>query len=115
MIMRQGLDLARVALERAVRQRFELIVIDEFGSLELAGGGIRQEAIDAWNSGRDVLLVARAKIADEVVRVLGRPPDLRVVPEAPPVAREYAIDGVSAAAALVRGYERPALLALTRA
>lgn len=114
-IMRQGLDLARSALERAVRQRFQLIVVDEFGPLELAGGGIRQEAVDAWNSGRDVLLVAGAKIVDEVVRTLGRPPDLRIVPEAPPVEREYAIEGMAAAAALVCGHERPALLALARA
>ena len=114
-IMRQGLDLARTAIERAVRQRFDLIIIDEFGRLELAGGGVRQEAVDAWNSGRDVLLVARDWIADDVVRVLGRPPDLRVVPEAPPVAHARAFDCLLASAALARVYERPALLALARA
>lgn len=115
LIMRQGLDLARSALERAIRQRFDLIVVDEFGPLELAGGGIRQEALDAWDSGRDVLLVARSKIADEVVRTLGRPPDLRIVPEAPSVKREYALEGLTAAAAVARAYERPALHALARA
>jgi len=114
-IMRQGLDLARSALEHAVRQRFDLIVVDEFGPLELAGGGIRQEAVDAWNSGRDVLLVAWAAIADEAIRALGRAPDLRIVPEAPPIEREYAIDGLAAGAALARGHKRPALLALARA
>jgi nucleoside-triphosphatase THEP1 len=113
-IMRQGLDLARGALEQAVRQRFDLIVVDEFGPLELAGGGIRQEAVDIWNSGRDVLLVARSAIADEAVRALGRAPDLRIVPEAPPVERD-AIDSLAAGAALVRVHDRPALLALSRA
>ena len=114
-IMRQGLDLARAALEQAIRQRFDLIVVDEFGPLELAGGGIRQEATDAWTSGRDVLLVARAAVADEAIRALGRPPDLRMVPEAPPIGRGYAIDGLTAGIALVRGHERPALVALARA
>ncbi|HUS82250.1 MAG TPA: nucleoside-triphosphatase, partial [Dehalococcoidia bacterium] len=94
-IMRPGLDLARAALERAVRQRFELIVVDEFGPLELAGGGIRQEAVDAWNCGREVLLVVRAGIVDEVVRALGRPPDLRVVPEARPLERQHSADPVA--------------------
>ena len=111
--MRPGLDLARAALERALRQRFDLIVVDEFGTLELAGGGIRQEAADAWNSGRDVLLVARASIADDVVRALGRSPDLRIVPEAPSIDRERAVRGP--AFALAREYEKPALLALARA
>jgi len=114
-IVRQGLDLAREALERALRQRFDLIVVDEVGPLELAGGGIRQEAVDAWNSGRDVLLVVRSAIVDEAVSALGRAPDLRIVPEAPPVERERAIDSLAAGAALVRGHERPALLALARA
>jgi len=59
--------------------------------------------------------VARDWIADDVVRVLGRPPDLRVVLEAPPVTRAHAFDGLQASAALARVYERPALLALARA
>lgn len=113
-IVREGLDLAREALERAVRQRFDVIVVDEFGPLELAGGGIRQEAVDAWNSGRDVVLVARSGIADEVISALGRAPDLRVVPEAPPVERGQVIDSLATGAALVRGHERRALLSLAR-
>lgn len=114
-IKREGLDVARCALENAVRQRFDLIVVDEFGPLELAGGGIRQEAMDAWDCGRDVLLVARSAIADEVVSVLGRAPDLRVVPEAPPIEQQDAVRSLATSAALARAQGRPALLALARA
>ncbi|MGA2286599.1 MAG: nucleoside-triphosphatase [Dehalococcoidia bacterium] len=114
-IFREGLDLARAALERAVRQPFDLIVIDEFGPLELAGGGICQEAVEAWNSGRDVLLVAPSKIADEAVDALGRPPDVRIVPEAMPI-EAVAVDDVSSPPSkLAYCCRRPALLALSRA
>ena len=111
-IMREGLDLSREALQRAIRQPFDLIVVDEFGPLELAGGGIREEAIDAWNSGRDVVLVARSSIADEAIRALGRPPDLRIVPEAPPVERASVIENLAAGAILIRTHARPALVAV---
>ena len=114
MIMREGLDVARSALEQAVRQTFDLIVVDEFGPLELAGGGIREEAVDAWNSGRDVLLVARTSVADEVIHALDRPPDLRIVPEASPVVRERSLERVACGPAFAQR-ARPVLLALTRA
>jgi nucleoside-triphosphatase THEP1 len=113
MIMREGLDVARSALEQAVRQTFDLIVVDEFGPLELAGGGIREEAVDAWNSGLDVLLVARTSVADEVIHALDRPPDLRIVPEASPVVRQRSLERVACGPAAQRA--RPVLLALTRA
>ncbi len=112
-ITREGLDLARSALEQAVRKAFDLIVVDEFGPLELAGGGIREQAVDAWNSGRDVLLVARTSIADEVIQALGRPPDLRIVPETP-VIRERPLEKVACGRASAQT-ARPALLALARA
>ena len=113
-ILREGLDLARAALERAVRQRYDLIVVDEFGPLELAGGGICQEAVDAWNSGRDVIVVTRSMIADDAVRALGKPPDVRVVPEGTPMEREPAVRSLVAASALISGQRQPALLALSR-
>jgi nucleoside-triphosphatase THEP1 len=112
-IMRPGLDLARSALERAIRQGFELIVIDEFGPLELAGGGIRDEAVDAWHSGRDVLLVARTRIVEDVVRALGRPPDVRIVPEAPPLGHQDTAPRSPRPAAYGRTCRRTALLTLT--
>lgn len=110
-IRREGLDLARAALERAVRQPFDLIVIDEFGPLELAGGGICQEAVEAWNSGRDVLLVARSQIAEEAVDALGRPPDVRIMPEAPSVEILSFGDSQPASSRLSYCCRRPALLA----
>jgi nucleoside-triphosphatase THEP1 len=114
-LLREGLDLARAALERAVRQPFDLIVIDEFGPLELAGGGIREEAVEAWNSGRDVVLVAPSKIADEAVDALGRPPDVRIVPEAMPMRALPVDEGSSRGSELAYCCRRPALLALARA
>ena len=83
LLLRQGLDFARAALEEALRQPTDLIVVDEFGPLELAGGGLRQETEDVWRSGRDVLLVVRESIAEEAMRALGQPPDLRMVPHIP--------------------------------
>ncbi len=115
-ILRPGLDLARAALERAVRQPFDLIVIDEFGPLELAGGGICQEAVEAWNSGRDVVLVARSKIADEAVDALGRPPDVRIVPEAAPMDSTTEMESLpSPGPELAYCCRRPALLEVARA
>jgi nucleoside-triphosphatase THEP1 len=113
-MVRQGLDLARQALEWAIRHPCDLIVVDEFGPLELAGGGIREQAIDAWNSGRDVLLVVRSAIADEAISALGRPPDVRLVPEAAPVANVGR--GMRACRPVfVHAHRQPALLALARA
>jgi nucleoside-triphosphatase THEP1 len=114
-MMRPGLDLARSALERAIRQGFELIVVDEFGPLELAGGGIRDEAMDAWHSGRDVLLVARSRIVEDVVQALGRPPDVRIVPEAPPLERLDTAYRPAHPVALGRTCRRAAFLTLTPA
>jgi len=65
---RAGLELGRAALARAGRRG--LVVVDEYGPLELAGGGWRRATDDLLaRGGAVVLLVVREALAGEVARL----------------------------------------------
>jgi len=63
----EGLKVGRRALSADATKRAELIIVDEFGPLELSGGGWRKE-VDLLLTSSDavILLVVRRELADEV-------------------------------------------------
>ena len=66
----EGLDLGRAALQYAANLTSGLIVVDEFGPLELEGRGWRTE-VDAIVCGSPalILLVVRDELADRVSQI----------------------------------------------
>ena len=62
-----GLKLGGDALSRAATKTAELIIVDEFGPLELSGGGWRKE-VDSLlaSSSALILLVVRRELAEQV-------------------------------------------------
>jgi len=68
-----GLEFGRKALRRAGKESAELVIVDEFGPVELGGGGWRTE-VDRLlaSAGTVVLLVVRREIADRVAKLYGR-------------------------------------------
>ena len=75
-----GVSLGQAALGGAAARRADLVVVDEFGPLELRGGGWRR-AVDALAAGAagTILLVVREGILEEV-RQLYRELACTVVP-----------------------------------
>jgi nucleoside-triphosphatase THEP1 len=63
----EGLKVGRSALSAAATKSAELIIVDEFGPLELSGGGWRKD-VDSLFASTDavILLVVRRELADEV-------------------------------------------------
>ena len=68
-ILRGVLDKAEKAILSAVRGSCDLVVIDEFGELELQGRGFRSAADELACSGKAGILVVRQGILDEVNRL----------------------------------------------
>ena len=63
----QGMDLGRQALQSAVKSPVDLVVVDEFGPLELEGGGWRRDVEMLLRAGSlTVLLVVRSQIVPRV-------------------------------------------------
>lgn len=69
----EGLAFGKAALESAVARSASLVVVDEFGPLELHGGGWRQ-AVDSLlaAAGGVILLVVREELTADVSRLYGR-------------------------------------------
>ena len=66
----EGLKVGRGALSADATKSAELIIVDEFGPLELSGGGWRKDVDSLLTSGDAViLLVVRRELADEVQRL----------------------------------------------
>lgn len=61
-ISKEGISFARGAIERAVRSRCDLVVIDEVGPLELSGRGLMPAVGLALASSADVLIVVRSSL-----------------------------------------------------
>jgi len=63
-ISREGILFARDAIERAVKSRCDLVVIDEVGPLELQGKGLMSAVELALASAIDVLIVVRSSLRE---------------------------------------------------
>ena len=66
----EGLRLGRAALDADATREADLVVVDEFGPLELRGGGWRGQ-VDQLIAGaaRVILLVVRAQLVPEIERL----------------------------------------------
>jgi nucleoside-triphosphatase THEP1 len=82
----EGLRFGKAALDRALASRAHLVVVDEFGPLELQGKGWRH-AVDQLLStcGDTLLLVVREELIGDVKRLYA-PQRLRVVAATEPDA-----------------------------
>lgn len=71
-VMEAGLTLGREALSPGATAAAEVVIVDEFGPAELAGGGWR-DAVDRIVADEDgrVLLVVREALAEEVANLYG--------------------------------------------
>ena len=70
-VLDAGLSRGREAIRQAVRLRCDLVVVDEFGPLELDGDGLRA-AVDAVVESRiPLLLVVRECLVEDVRRLYG--------------------------------------------
>lgn len=67
-ISRRGILFARTAIEKAVANRCDVVVIDEVGPLELSGRGLMSAVELALASPADVLLVVRSSLREAVQR-----------------------------------------------
>jgi nucleoside-triphosphatase THEP1 len=66
----EGLDLGRSALSFAENESAKLVIVDEYGPLELSGKGWRCDVDSLLRKGYPpVLLVVRRELADEVRRL----------------------------------------------
>jgi len=66
----RGMDLGRQALHSAVKSPVDLIVVDEFGPLELAGGGWRSDVeMLLQSSPGALLLVVRHEIVPRIQKL----------------------------------------------
>ena len=63
-ISREGISFACEAIKQAVESRCDLVVIDEFGPLELFGGGLLPAVELALGSPADVLIVVRSSLKE---------------------------------------------------
>lgn len=76
LLLESGMNRARRAIAAAVAARCDRIVVDEFGPMELRGGGLRC-AVDALAaSGIPMLLVARDSVAADLQQLYG---DMRIL------------------------------------
>jgi len=71
----EGLKVGRSALSAVATKSAELIIVDEFGPLELSGGGWRKD-VDSLLISSDavILLVVRSELAEEVRRLYAEIP-----------------------------------------
>ena len=81
-ILQDALDKGREAIREAVRERYDLVVVDEFGTLELQGKGFRPAVDELARGGMAGLLVVRKEILADVQR-LYEPYITRVIPVSP--------------------------------
>ena len=66
----RGMQLGRQALQSALKSPVDLVVVDEFGPLELEGGGWRRDVEMLLRAGSlTVLLVVRSQIVPRVRRL----------------------------------------------
>ena len=63
-ISKNGISFACCAIERAVENRCDLIVIDEVGPLELSGQGLMPAVASALASAVNVLIVVRSSLKE---------------------------------------------------
>jgi len=87
----QGLAFGRTVLNGAASA--DLVIVDEFGPLEMDGGGWRGEVDRLLNkSSAKIVLVVRKEIADQIPRLYGR--RCCVVEAASPTAIEEVLQSV---------------------
>jgi nucleoside-triphosphatase THEP1 len=67
-ISRNGISFAREAIRQAVESRCDLVVIDEFGPLELDGKGLMPAVELALASAVNVLIVVRSSLREALQR-----------------------------------------------
>jgi nucleoside-triphosphatase THEP1 len=63
---------AAEAIAQAVADRCDLVVVDEFGPLELGGRGLRAVVDHAVESGVPILLIVRETLVESVQKLYGR-------------------------------------------
>jgi len=79
-IFSHGLKKAADALADAVRMKCKLAVVDEYGPLEIAGGGFRK-AVDAMHAANQpFLLVVREQLVGQVMALYPMASAIRIVP-----------------------------------
>ncbi len=76
-IFESGLACGRKAIERAVREKCDLVVVDEFGPLERSGGGLRAAVDEAAIACAPLLVVARESLCESLNGIYG---ELRILP-----------------------------------
>ena len=72
LILDHGLGRAAEAIAQAVANRCDLVVVDEFGPLELGGKGLRVVVDHAVESGVPILLIVRETLVERVQKLYGR-------------------------------------------
>ncbi len=82
LIFLEVLEKGREAIREAVRERYDLVVVDEFGKLELQGKGFRPAIDELAHAGTASLLVVRKEILADVQR-LYEPYVTKVIPVSP--------------------------------
>ncbi|HVI52067.1 MAG TPA: DUF2478 domain-containing protein [Candidatus Sulfotelmatobacter sp.] len=60
----QAMAAATQVIRRAVEQRFDLVVVNKFGHLEMDGGGLADETMLAMSEERPLLLTVSGKYLD---------------------------------------------------
>ena len=68
LILQSALDRGEKSILTAVQGDYDLVVIDEFGKLELQGQGFRAATDELAHAGKAGILVAREEILEEVQR-----------------------------------------------
>ncbi|MCX7766772.1 MAG: nucleoside-triphosphatase [Candidatus Sumerlaeia bacterium] len=68
-IFKEGLQFAIRALEQAIVQKAELIVVDEFGILERDGQGLRSTVNKLINTRLNSLIIVRQELLKEVTEI----------------------------------------------
>jgi nucleoside-triphosphatase THEP1 len=67
LLLDEGLTQATAAIHAAITARCNLVVIDEFGPLEIQGKALRPAADELLQAGLPALLVVREKLLEEVL------------------------------------------------
>ncbi len=65
LILGTGLEFARTALERSFQESPDIIVVDEFGILEIEGKGFRRNVDNLARSGSDLFIIVRTSLVNE--------------------------------------------------
>lgn len=69
--MSAGLEKGRRAIVEAARSGCDPVIVDEFGPLEMSGGGLRPAVDEALHLGSRLLVVVRESLVNEVNALWG--------------------------------------------